>query len=118
MLVRSWNVFHGNAQPPERRSFLAEMMRLASSDGPDVLCLQELPVWSLSRLEPWSRMNAVADVAARPLLPAPLAKAVTGLHHGLLRSAVTGQANAILFARGRRVLEHRSIRLPSREPRI
>src|SRR5919198_5199910 len=107
MLVRSWNLFHGNAFPPERRDYLTEMIRLASSDGPDVLCLQELPVWSLSRLERWSGMNAVADVAARPLLPAPLAKAVTGLHHGLLRSAVTGQANAILLVPALRVVEHR-----------
>jgi endonuclease/exonuclease/phosphatase family metal-dependent hydrolase len=118
MLVRSWNVFHGNTDPPERRAFLAEMVRLATSDRPDVLCLQELPVWSLSRLEGWSGMKCVADVAARPLLPAPLAKAVTDLNHGLLRSAVTGQANAILLAPPLRVLEHRVARLPSPEPRI
>jgi endonuclease/exonuclease/phosphatase family metal-dependent hydrolase len=118
MLVRSWNVFHGNAVPPQRRSFLAEMVRLASDDRPEVLCLQELPVWSLRRLEDWSGMTAVADVAARPLLPVALARAITGVHQGLLRSAVTGQANAILLAPSLRVLEHRVARLPSPEPRV
>jgi endonuclease/exonuclease/phosphatase family metal-dependent hydrolase len=118
MLVRSWNVFHGNAVPPQRRSFLAEMVRLASDDRPEVLCLQELPVWSLPRLEGWSGMTAVADVAAPPLLPAVLARAITGLHQGLFRSAVTGQANAILLAPSLRVLEHRVARLPSPEPRV
>src|SRR5207237_8902439 len=99
VLVRSWNVVHGNAHPPERRAFLGEMVRLASADRPDVLCLQELPVWSLSRLEEWSGMAAVADVSARPLLPAGLAKTITDLHHGLPRSAFTGQANANLVDR-------------------
>jgi endonuclease/exonuclease/phosphatase family metal-dependent hydrolase len=98
LLVRTWNVFHGNALPPERRAFLEKMIRLASDDEPDVLCLQELPVWSLSRLESWSGMQAFGAVASRPLLgSARLGGAITELHHGLLRSALTGQANAILL---------------------
>jgi len=44
LLVRTWNLFHGNAVPPERRAFLEEMVRLAAADGPDVLALQEVPV--------------------------------------------------------------------------
>ena len=48
LLVRTWNLFHGNASPPERHGFLEQMIRLATEDGPDVLCLQELPVWALS----------------------------------------------------------------------
>jgi endonuclease/exonuclease/phosphatase family metal-dependent hydrolase len=71
------------------------MIELVSGDGPDVVCLQELPVWSLRDLEPWSGMHASGAVARRPLLPAA-ARAVTSLHHGLLRSAVTGEAGAIL----------------------
>jgi endonuclease/exonuclease/phosphatase family metal-dependent hydrolase len=118
MLVRSWNVFHGNAYPPERRAFLAEMVRLASADRPDVLCLQELPVWSLARLGEWSGMTAVGDVAARPLLPAPLAKAITDLHYGLFRSAFAGQANAILLAPALRVVEKRVVDLEQSEHRI
>ena len=59
MLIRTWNVFHGNAVPPERRAFLAEMVRLASADDPDVLCLQEVPAWALPRLGDWSGMRAL-----------------------------------------------------------
>jgi endonuclease/exonuclease/phosphatase family metal-dependent hydrolase len=95
MLVRTWNLFHGNAAPPERRAFLPRMIELVTSDGPDVVCLQELPVWALRHLERWSGMHASGAVARRPLLPLG-ARAVTALHHGLLRSAVTGEADAIL----------------------
>jgi len=84
--------------PPERHAFLEEMVGLASEDRPDALCLQELPVWSLARLEEWSGMWAFGAVASRPLLgSARLGGAITELHHGLLRSALTGQANAILL---------------------
>lgn len=101
LLVRTWNVFHGNANPPERRGFLEEMVRLASSDRPDVLCLQELPVWSLRWLEEWSGMHAFGAAAARPLLgSAEIGRLITELHHGVFRSAVAGQANAILIRRG------------------
>jgi endonuclease/exonuclease/phosphatase family metal-dependent hydrolase len=106
LLVRTWNLFHGNANPPERRAFLADMVRLASADAPDVLCLQELPVWALRHLGRWSGMTAVGDVAARPKLPPELGRVVTDLHHGLFRSAVTGQANAVLFGPGLHVAEH------------
>ena len=109
LLVRTWNVFHGNASPPERHAFLAEMVRLASADAPDLLCLQELPVWSLTRLERWSGMTAVADVAARPLVPPEVGRVVTDLHHGLLRSALTGQANAVFVASRLRVRDHRVV---------
>jgi endonuclease/exonuclease/phosphatase family metal-dependent hydrolase len=97
LLVRTWNVFHGNANPPEQRGFLEEMVRLASADRPDVLCLQELPVWALRRLDEWSGMRSFGAIGARPLLgSAELGRAITELHHGLFRSAVAGQANAIL----------------------
>jgi endonuclease/exonuclease/phosphatase family metal-dependent hydrolase len=110
LLVRTWNVFHGNAVPPERRDFLEDMVRLASSDGPAALCLQELPVWSLPKLEEWTGMRTFGAVAARPLLgSARLGGAITELNHGLLRSAFTGQANAILLERELRPLASDSI---------
>jgi endonuclease/exonuclease/phosphatase family metal-dependent hydrolase len=111
LLVRTWNVFHGNAVPPERRAFLAEMVGLAAAAGdPDVVCLQEVPAWALARLEGWSGMAAVGAVAAPPRLgplrwTAALGRAVTALDHGVLRSAFTGQANAILVAQRHRVVE-------------
>ncbi len=99
LLVRTWNVFHGNAVPPQRRAYLEQMVRLASADRPALLCLQEVPVWALDRLATWTGMTAVGAVAARPrLVSAELGRTVTDLNHGLLRSAVTGQANAILVA--------------------
>jgi endonuclease/exonuclease/phosphatase family metal-dependent hydrolase len=95
MLVRTWNLFHGNASPPERQAFLRQMVELVTQDRPDIVCLQELPVWALRQLESWSGMHSSSAVARRPLLPLG-ARAVTGVHHGLLRSAVTGEADAIL----------------------
>jgi endonuclease/exonuclease/phosphatase family metal-dependent hydrolase len=118
LLVRTWNVFHGNTKPPTRRAFLEQMVRLASSDTPAVLCLQELPVWSLARLASWSAMTPVADITERPRIgPFPsgaeLGRIITELDHGLFRSAFTGQANAILLGSGLRVLEHRHLVLNS-----
>jgi endonuclease/exonuclease/phosphatase family metal-dependent hydrolase len=95
MLVRTWNLFHGNSFPPQRRAFLRQMIELVTRDRPDVVCLQELPVWALRHLEGWSGMHAKGAVARRPLLPLG-ARTVTALHHGLLRSALTGEADAIL----------------------
>jgi endonuclease/exonuclease/phosphatase family metal-dependent hydrolase len=116
LLVRTWNVFHGNAKPPERRAFLDEMVRLASADRPDVLCLQEVPIWALRHLDRWSGMQAFGAVAARPRLGSPeLGRAITELHHGLFRSAFTGQANAILVAGTLGAGEHRILVLNPRE---
>ena len=119
MLVRTWNLFHGNAKPPERTAFLEEMVRLAAADRPDVLCLQEVPVWALDRLSEWSGMSAVGAVAARPTLgPLPstaeLGRVLTSLNHGLLRSAFAGQANAVLVGGGLRIRHAESIVLNPR----
>jgi endonuclease/exonuclease/phosphatase family metal-dependent hydrolase len=98
LVIRTWNVFHGNTNPPGRRAYLREMVELVTRDRPDVVCLQELPVWSLARLAAWSGMHAAVAVARRPLLRRG-ARVVTDLHHGLLRSAFTGEAEAILTGR-------------------
>jgi endonuclease/exonuclease/phosphatase family metal-dependent hydrolase len=55
-------------------------------------------------------MTASGDVAERPSLgplpiPAALGRRLTDLHHGLIRSAFAGQANAILLSPTLRVLE-------------
>jgi endonuclease/exonuclease/phosphatase family metal-dependent hydrolase len=110
MLVRTWNVFHGNAVPPRRRGFLREMVQLAADDRPDLVCLQEVPVWALKHLERWSGMQAVGAVAAEPRLgSAELGRWITELHHGFFRSAVTGQANAILVSRRFTVSHERTL---------
>lgn len=117
MLIRTWNLFHGNTMPPGRVNLIEEAVRLAASGEPDVVCLQEIPVWALEYLDDWSGMVAVGAVAARPLLGRELARRVTALNPGLLRSAVTGQANAILVALGPRLVESRSIVLNPRRRR-
>ena len=114
LLVRSWNLFHGNAVPPGRDAYLEEMVRLAAADGPDVLCLQEVPVWALEFLAGWSGMATVGAVAAPPRIgPLPstaaIGRVLTDLNHGLLRSAFTGQANATLVSSRLRVLEERTL---------
>jgi hypothetical protein len=95
------------------------MVRLVTADRPDVACLQELPVWALERLDGWSGMASFAVVAQPPRLgPLPssarLGRALTALNHGLLRSAFTGQANAILVAPAMRPLAVDSITLNPR----
>jgi endonuclease/exonuclease/phosphatase family metal-dependent hydrolase len=98
VLVRTWNLFHGNTHPPQRRAFLREMVELVTADGPDVVCLQEVPVWAVARLGDWSEMKVVAEVARKPRLgSATLGRYVTDVNHGLLRSAFTGEADAILI---------------------
>jgi endonuclease/exonuclease/phosphatase family metal-dependent hydrolase len=98
LVIRTWNLFHGNTDPPGRRAYLRQMVELVTRDRPDVVCLQELPVWSLARLAAWSGMHAVSAVARRPLLRCG-AKLLTDLNHGFLRSALTGEADAILTGR-------------------
>ncbi|HEU0304937.1 MAG TPA: endonuclease/exonuclease/phosphatase family protein [Gaiellaceae bacterium] len=107
LLVRSWNVFHGRTFPPGRRAYLRPAIELITKDSPDVVCLQELPRWSLGRLEGWSGMDALG-VRTRPGLGRP-ARKLTDLHHGRLRSGLTGQANAILLGGRLEVLEHRRL---------
>ena len=106
LLVRCWNVFHGNADPPVRRDYLEEMVRLVTAAA-DLVCLQEVPVWALRHLELWSGMRCHGAVAARPRLgSAGVGRWITELNHGLFRSAFTGQANAILAAPAHRVERH------------
>jgi endonuclease/exonuclease/phosphatase family metal-dependent hydrolase len=98
LLVRSWNLFHGNAGAPRRRSYLRAMIALATSDRPDVLCLQEVPVWALGSLGRWGGMQEFPAIARHGLPAVRLAGWATRLHNGLLRSAISGQANVILVA--------------------
>jgi endonuclease/exonuclease/phosphatase family metal-dependent hydrolase len=104
VLIRSWNLFHGNTVPPQRDAFLEQMVELATADDPDVVCVQEVPAWALDRF-------TVGDVAARPVLgplriPRRVGRALTSLHHGVLRSAFSGQGNAMQIAPRLRVASH------------
>jgi endonuclease/exonuclease/phosphatase family metal-dependent hydrolase len=114
VLIRSWNVFHGRTAPTGSGVHLREMVELASADAPDVLCLQELPLWALSRLEHWSGMTALAAVAKRTPVPRWLGGILQRHDPRRFRSGVTGQANAILLAPGLEPLEHRTVRISER----
>ena len=119
MLIRTWNVFHGRSHPPGRALYLEQMIRLATEDRPDVLCLQEVPPWSLELLGDWSGMEAFGSVGARPSLgPFPsrakLGRWLTALDPARFRGAFAGQANAILLAPHLRVLQRRSLVLNAR----
>jgi endonuclease/exonuclease/phosphatase family metal-dependent hydrolase len=110
VLIRTWNVFHGNTNPPQRRAYLQEAVELAVGDGPDMVCLQELPAWSLPRLESWTGYTVAQTLAAPPTLgPLPstaeLGRVLTSLNCGLLRSALSGQGNAILVSPSLRLRE-------------
>jgi endonuclease/exonuclease/phosphatase family metal-dependent hydrolase len=74
LLVRSWNLFHGNSVPPQRRGFLDEMVTLATADHPDVLCVQEVPAWALDRF-------TVGDLASRPPLGTEAGRVLTAAHY-------------------------------------
>jgi endonuclease/exonuclease/phosphatase family metal-dependent hydrolase len=123
VLVRSWNLFHGNTLPPGRRAYLREMIELVTADRPDVVCVQEVPAWALGRLGGWAGMTEVPVLARRPRLgplpiPPALGRAFTAPNHGLIRSAFAGQGNALLLGPGLRVLETATLALGGREPRV
>jgi hypothetical protein len=109
VLLRTWNVFHGNTVPIGRVNFLQRAVELAASGGPAILCLQELPLWSLECLDDWSGMPAIGAVARRSLLPRSLGRRLTQLDPARFRSGFTGQANAILVDGALRVLDSTSI---------
>lgn len=118
MVVRTWNLFHGNTLPPGRRRYVEEMIRLVTGDGPDVVCLQEVPPWAVEAIGQWSGMQVFAQVAARPTLgPLPstveLGRRITDLNPGLLRSGFEGQANAILVTPQRRITARHVLTLNS-----
>lgn len=91
-------MFHGNADPPSRTGFLRRMIELVTIDGPDVVCLQEVPVWALARIDDWTGMRRFEIVTRPPLWPGPISTWVTRMNQGFFRSGLAGQANAILVA--------------------
>src|SRR3954469_13068144 len=88
------------------------MRRLAHAAHPDVLCVQEVPVWALDRF-------TAGDVAAPPSFgPLPitseLGRRLTRPNLGLFRSAFSGQGNAMLASPRLRVLSHHVLTLNPR----
>jgi endonuclease/exonuclease/phosphatase family metal-dependent hydrolase len=96
LLVRTWNLYHGRTYPKTGRTYLERMVRLVSLDAPDIVALQEVPLWSLGRLERWSGMQAVWAVTV-PSLLGPIARIVSDLDPVRVRFTIAGQANAVLL---------------------
>jgi endonuclease/exonuclease/phosphatase family metal-dependent hydrolase len=84
------------------------MIRLISADAPDVVALQEVPLWALGRLERWSGMTA-RWAKTMPALLGPLGRLAAALDPIRFRSMATGQANAILLNPHFEVREHRTL---------
>ncbi len=95
LLVRSWNVYHGRTHPQSSTLHLERMVRLVTADAPDVVALQEVPMWSVKRLDDWSGMQ-VSWAMTMPARLGPLAEKVTEADPVRFRSSLTGQANALL----------------------
>jgi len=95
LVIRTWNVYHGRTHPKSGRTYLERMVRLVSLDAPDVVALQEVPLWALGRLEGWSGMRALWAVAVPGLL-GPIARFLTDLDPARMKFTIAGQANAIL----------------------
>jgi endonuclease/exonuclease/phosphatase family metal-dependent hydrolase len=108
VVVRTWNVFHGNTSPPGRRAYLREMLELVTADKPDVVCLQEVPAWALETLGDWVGLNAIGDRTRRGR---PFARSVTSLNAGFFRSSFNGQGNVILVPREWEVRVRKTITL-------
>lgn len=134
--VRAWNIAHGRDIPPDRqhghvhRKLLDEMCELIIRDAPDLVLLQEVPVWAGALLRERTGMGvtlAPAYGAHIPFLhvPLPLAlgAAVGRALPDLVRTQVEGQANAVLYGAELLLVSARRVQINDRrrlrgEPRI
>ena len=96
LLVRTWNLYHGRTAPPSGRTHLERMVRLIVEGDPDVVALQEVPVWALDDLRRWSGMSAL-NAVARPARLGAVGRRITAVAPDVVRSAFSGQANAMLL---------------------
>ena len=97
LVIRTWNLYHGRTHPKTGRTYLERMVRLASLDAPDVVALQEVPLWALGRLERWSGMHAVWSVTVPGFL-GPVARFITDIDPVRVKFTAAGQANAMLLS--------------------
>jgi endonuclease/exonuclease/phosphatase family metal-dependent hydrolase len=136
LLVRTWNIAHGRDVPPgpgyghARRKLLAEMCAVMVEDEPDIVLLQEVPVWAGSLLRDETRMGVtLADAygAHVPFLHVPLPLAAgAALGRALpdvVRTQFEGQGQALLYGPNLLLVSARRVQLNERrrlrgEPRI
>ncbi|HEX5558348.1 MAG TPA: endonuclease/exonuclease/phosphatase family protein [Gaiellales bacterium] len=136
LLIRTWNIAHGRDVPPGpdhahvRRKLLREMARVMVEDEPDIVLLQEVPVWAADLLREHTGMGvtlAASYGAHIPFvhvpLPLPVGAAVGRALPDLVRTQVEGQAQAILYGPALLLVSARRVQLNERtrlrgEPRI
>jgi endonuclease/exonuclease/phosphatase family metal-dependent hydrolase len=106
LLVRSWNLYHGRTHPQSDTLRLEQMVRLVTADAPDVVALQEVPLWAVKRLDDWSGMSA-SWAMTMPAVLGPLARRMTDTDPKRFRSSLTGQANALLVNPHFELIRHR-----------
>jgi endonuclease/exonuclease/phosphatase family metal-dependent hydrolase len=107
VLVLTWNLFHGRAQPPAGRALLGEFARTLSGFEWDVALLQEVPPWWPPALARVCHARHATALTSRNSLLA-LRRAIAVRAPDLIKSN-GGGANAIL-ARGP-LGEHRVLEL-------
>lgn len=117
LLVRSWNLYHGRTHPQTSTLHVERMVRLVTSDAPDVVALQELPLWAVKRLDDWSGMQA-SWAMTMPARLGPVARRVTEADSVRFRSSLTGQANALLVNPHFELGRHRRIVLNAELSRL
>ena len=117
LVIRTWNLYHGRTHPKTGRTYLERMVRLISMDAPDIVALQEVPLWALGRLEGWSGMRAVWAVAV-PNLLGPVARFLTDLDPVRMKFTLAGQANAMLLSHRFERVSDRTLVLNPDVPRL
>jgi len=114
ILVLSWNLFHGRAQPAAGRPLAAEFAAALAGWSWDVALLQEVPPWWPARLGLTSRASARMALTSRNSLLV-VRRAIAARNPDLL-AANGGGCNAILVRGGaiRRHLTRELTRRPER----
>ena len=108
LVIRTWNLYHGRTHPKSSRTYLERMVRLVSLDAPDIVALQEVPLWALGRLERWSGMRAIWSVTVPGFL-GPVARFITDIDPVRVRFTAAGQANATLLSHRFDILGDRTL---------
>ncbi len=136
LLVRTWNIAHGRDVPPgpeyghAHRKLLGEMADLITADRPDVVMLQEVPVWAASLLRKRTDMGvtlAHTYGAHIPFvhIPLPLAAGewLGNALPDMVKTQFEGQAQAVLYGPELVLVSARRVQVNSRrhlrgEPRV
>ncbi len=136
LLVRTWNIAHGRDVPPgpdyghARRKLLAEMAALMTAGDPQIVMLQEVPVWAAAFLREHTGMGvtlAHSYGAHIPFVHVPLPLAAgEWLGNALpdvVKTQFEGQAQAVLYGSELVLVSARRVPINTRrllrgEPRI